>query len=128
NALLTNWGKVIQDTFGLFFTDENFLNEYQDEGIEPDPRFLLSKIQHDIYNNSVGSDRNPLNIQDINDGSISINSCYTPVREVEVLYNYLVHLVDQHPNHLSPRDIVVMVSDIDAYAPYIKAIFKSAPY
>jgi exodeoxyribonuclease V gamma subunit len=29
---------------------------------------------------------------------------------------------------LSPRDIVVMVSDIDAYAPYIKAIFNTAPY
>jgi len=128
NTLLTNWGRVIQDTFGLFFQDDDFLNGYQDSGIEPEPKNLLSKIQNDIYHNAVLSDRNTLSLEDIKDGSISINACYTPIREVEALYNYLVNLVSQEPRQLSPRDIVVMVSDIDAYAPYIKAIFKTAPY
>ena len=128
NALLTNWGQVIQNTFSLFFKDDSFLNEYDDTGIEPKPASFLSKIQNDIYNNLVSTDRNKLTLQDIEDGSIRINSCYTPVREIEVLYNYLVSLVNQQPGHISPRDIVVMVSDIDAYAPYIKAIFHSAPY
>lgn len=128
NALLTNWGSVIQDTFGLFFKDDDFLNEYDDSGIEPEPKSLLGKIQNDIYNNAVSNDRNKFSLDDIKDGSISLNACYTSVREVEVLYNYLVHLVNQNPGSLSPRDIVVMVSDIDTYAPYIKAIFRSAPY
>jgi len=128
NALLTNWGQVIQDTFGLFFKDDDFLNEYEDNGIEPEPKSLLSKIQNDIYNNALPDNGNKLNLDDVRDGSIRLNACYTAVREVEVLYNYLVHLVDQQPGHISPRDIVVMVSDIDIYAPYIKAIFKSAPY
>src|SRR5690554_3102195 len=127
NGLLTNWGRVIQDTFGLFFREDDFLNEYDDNGIEPEPKNLLGKIQNDIYNNAV-SERNKLSLDDIKDGSIILNSCYTAVREVEVLYNYLVHLVDQNPGSLSPRDIVVMVSDINIYAPYIKAIFRSAPY
>jgi exodeoxyribonuclease V gamma subunit len=128
NALLTNWGRVIQDTFWLFFKDDDFLNEYDDNGLEPEPKSLLGKIQNDIYNNALIDVRNKLTINNIKDGSISLNSCYTVVREVEVLYNYLVHLVNQNPGSLSPRDIVVMVSDIDTYAPYIKAIFKSAPY
>lgn len=128
NALLTNWGRVIQDTFWLFFKDDDFLNEYEDYGIEPKPEGLLSKIQNDIYNNAVPASRNKLSLRDLKDGSITINSCYTTVREVEVLYNYLVHMVNQNPGMISPRDIVVMVSDIDIYAPYIKAIFKSSPY
>ena len=128
NSLLTNWGKVIQDTFGLFFSTEEFLNEYRDEGIEPEPDKLLGKIQYDIFHNLLPEERMPLSIDDLKDGSIKINACYTPVREVEVLYNYLVHLVNENPKEIKARDVVVMVSDIDAYAPYINAIFGSAPY
>lgn len=128
NSLLTNWGKVIQDTFSLFFEEDIFFNQYQDKGIEPAPIRLLGKLQNDIYHNNVQNSRNKLTFDDLNDGSVSINSCYTPVREIEVLYNYLTHLVDTNPNRYSPRDIVVMVTDIDLYAPYIKAIFNSAPY
>ena len=132
NNLLISWGKVIQETFGLLFENDDYLNVYNDAGVtEPqasDSDTLLQKIQQDIFYNHDTASRNLLTAADINDGSLIINACYTPVREVEVLYNYLVHLVDQKNEQLSPRDIVVMVSDIDAYAPYIKAIFNTAVY
>ncbi|MEO6731087.1 MAG: exodeoxyribonuclease V subunit gamma [Ferruginibacter sp.] len=132
NNLLVSWGKVIQETFSLLFEHEDFLNVYNDTGVtEPEigePDTLLKKIQRDIFYNSDGGSRNPLTLGDIRDGSLTLNSCYTPVREVEVLYNYLVHLVDQKKERLSPRDIVVMVSDIDTYAPYIKAVFNTSVY
>jgi len=122
------WGRVVQDTFGLFFQYDAFINAYDSEGIVvPEPDTLLNKIQHDIFNNA-NEHRNRIYPEDIEDGSITINNCYTVAREVEVLYNYLVHLVDRKKETLSPRDIVVMVRDIDAYAPYIKAIFNNAPY
>ncbi|NSL89225.1 exodeoxyribonuclease V subunit gamma [Chitinophaga sp. Mgbs1] len=128
NALLTGWGKVIQNSFGLFFEYEDFFNAYEEIGIEaPVPDTLLHKIQHDIFS-AATRDRNQLSLADVRDGSITVNACYTIAREVEVLYNYLVHLVDQKQESLSPRDIVVMASDIDAYAPYIKAVFNNAPY
>ncbi|CAL1521268.1 exodeoxyribonuclease V subunit gamma [Chitinophaga sp. MM2321] len=128
NALLTGWGKVIQNSFGLFFQYDAFFNAYEEIGIEePIPDNLLHKIQHDIFS-AATDDRHPLSIDDVRDGSLTINASYTVAREVEVLYNYLVHLVDQRQEALSPRDIVVMVSDIDAYAPYIKAVFNHAPY
>jgi len=130
NTLLISWGKVIQETFGLLFENDTFLNVYNDTTVtEPtmsDRDTLLQKIQNDIFYNNDAANRIPLVAKDLTDESLTINACYTPVREVEVLYNYLVHLVDEKKEQLSPRDIVVMVSDIDAYAPYIKAVFKTA--
>ncbi|RFS18662.1 exodeoxyribonuclease V subunit gamma [Chitinophaga silvatica] len=128
NALLTGWGKVIQDTFALFFAYDAFINAYEEIDVEePLPDTLLHKIQHDIFS-AATKGRQIIKPNDINDGSLTLNSCFTIAREVEVLYNYLVHLIDQKKETLSPRDIVVMVSDIDAYAPYIKAVFNNAPY
>jgi exodeoxyribonuclease V gamma subunit len=129
NTLLTSWGRVIQDTFVMLFKNEELLNSFNDVGVhEPLTDTLLHKIQNDIFNSAVKADRNEIYLSDVKDNSITINSCFTIAREVEVLYNYFVHLVDQQKETLSPRDIVVMVTDIDAYAPYIKAVFKNAPY
>lgn len=128
NALLTGWGHVIRDTLSMFFRHDEFLNAYEEVGIvPPKPDSLLHKIQLDIFSAAV-SNRQSLAAKDIRDGSLAIHSCYTIAREVEVLYNYLVHLVDKRKETLSPRDIVVMVSNIDTYAPYIKAVFGNAPY
>ena len=129
NPLLTGWGKVLQDTFSMFFENDAFLNHYNDlHVVEPLPESLLGKIQNDIFHNNDAANRNEITLSDINDGSITVNACYTIAREVEVLYNYLVYLADQRAENLSARDIVVMVTDIDAYAPYIKGVFNSAPY
>lgn len=129
NSLLTSWGNVVQNTFGLLFKHDELLNTYEEIDVtEPVPDSLLHKIQQDVFLNRDNEERESLSVEDIKDGSIIINSCYTPAREVEVLYNYLVHLVDQKHEKLSARDIVVMVSDIDTYAPYIKAVFNNAPY
>jgi exodeoxyribonuclease V gamma subunit len=128
NTLLTNWGRVIQDSFALFFRHDEFLNAYEDiDIVPPEPDSLLHKIQDDVFNAATTS-RNTITTDDLKDGSLQINACYTVAREVEALYNYLVYLVDKRKEALSPRDIVVMVSNIDSYAPYIKAVFNNAPY
>ncbi|ATL49169.1 exodeoxyribonuclease V subunit gamma [Chitinophaga caeni] len=128
NPLLTGWGQLIQNSFSQFFTYDSFLNAYEEIGIQaPVSGSLLGKIQDDIFR-AATADRHLFSAADLKDGSLVVNSCYTVAREVEVLYNYLVHLVDKGNEQLSPRDIVVMVSDIDTYAPYIKAVFNNAPY
>lgn len=129
NPLLSSWGTVVKDMFSMFFSYDAFINAYDDADIVPPvPDTLLHKLQHDIFNAADSDARNLLTAADIQDGSLTINSCYTVAREVEALYNYLVRLCGQKENNLSPRDIVVMVSDINAYAPYIKAVFANAPY
>lgn len=127
NTLLTGWGKVLQDTYSLLFENEELINSYEELDVtEPAGETLLSNVQKAIYN----SDTAKPNIDEafLTDKSITINSCYSPIRETEVLYNYLVGLVAKSPGRLSARDILVLVSDVEAYAPYIKAIFKNAPY
>ena len=128
NTLLINWGNIVKESFALLFEEEQYINQYDDSlSVEPnEPNTLLEKIKHDIFYNAV-DDRNQLSAMDVNDGSVTINACFTPVREVEVLYNYLVELIDKRTEKLSARDIVVMVSDIDAYAPFIRAVFDNAP-
>jgi exodeoxyribonuclease V gamma subunit len=129
NTLLTNWGRVIQDTFSLLFQHDEFLNAYNEIGEDPpEPDSLLQKIRHDIYFNAGADERNSITPADIRDGSITINACFTIAREVEVLYNFLVHTIHTRKELLSSRDIVVMVSNVDAYAPYIKAVFDHGPY
>jgi exodeoxyribonuclease V gamma subunit len=128
NALLVNWGNIVKESFALLFEEEQYINQYDDSlSVEPtEPTTLLEKIKHDIFYNAV-DDRNKIKLSNIYDGSITINACFTQVREVEVLYNYLVELIDKRKEKLSARDIVVMVSDIDAYAPFIRAVFDNAP-
>ena len=129
NPLLTGWGKIIQDTFSILFENDELINGYEElETGEPAAVSLLQKIQHSIFQNELFEKDNLFSAEIIQDGSVVINSCYGPAREVESLYNYLVHLVDKVKIELSPRDIVVMVSDINLYASYIKAIFDNAPY
>ena len=131
NDLLLNWGKVIKDSFWLLFNNDSFLNVYDDSYSDPPQHnnTILKKIQTDIYNNARGEDRQELYWKEIeSDESITIQTAYTPAREVEVLYNHLVHLIDKREEKLAPRDILVMVNDIDRYAPFIRAVFDNAPY
>src|SRR5690606_10129174 len=127
NPLLTGWVHLTQNTFKMFFKDDDTLNTLEEiEVIEPQTDSLLHHVQNSIFNNEKKDILFSENL--LSDGSITINSCYSPTREVEVLYNYLVHLVEKKQEKLSARDIIVMVSDIDLYGSYIKAVFDNAPY
>lgn len=58
------------------------------------------------------------------DGSIQIHSCHNPLREMEVLYDRMLDWFASDPG-LAPRDIVVMMPNVEAYAPFIQAVFGS---
>lgn len=128
NRLLSSWGKIARDTFSMFFQYDEFMNAYEvlDEPEKPADS-LLQKIQHDIFT-AAGDEKHSVSESDLFDESLVISSSYTPAREVEALYNYLVHLLAKRDAGLAPRDIVVMVTDIDLYAPYINAVFNNAPF
>jgi len=130
NPLLQSLGKVIKDTFSMLFKKDEILNAYEPlPEILPQPDSLLHKLQLSIYENRTPEREYPLfESEDVLDSTLTVHSCYSPLREVESLYNFLVYLIDQKKESLSPRDIVVMVSDIDLYAAYIKAVFEHAPY
>ena len=54
--------------------------------------------------------------------SISVHSCHSPLREVEVLHDQLLSMFEQDPQ-LTPRDVVVMLPDVDQYSPWIQTVF-----
>ena len=62
-------------------------------------------------------------VVDKSDRSLQIQSCHSPMREVEVLYDQLLDLFDKDPT-LRPRDILVMAPEIEKYSPLIRAVFE----
>jgi exodeoxyribonuclease V gamma subunit len=58
----------------------------------------------------------------LEDGSLQIHACHSAMREVEVLHDRLLALFDGDPT-LTPKDVVVMMPDVNAYTPAIQAVF-----
>lgn len=59
-----------------------------------------------------------------NDGTITISSAHSALREVEVLQDLIIDALQQD-HTLMPRDILVMVPEITEFAPVVSAIFGS---
>jgi len=53
---------------------------------------------------------------------IEVHSCHTPMREIEVLHQFLLRRFEEDP-HLHPDDILVVMPDIETYKPIIHAVF-----
>ncbi|WP_340102601.1 exodeoxyribonuclease V subunit gamma [Rhodohalobacter sp. 8-1] len=53
---------------------------------------------------------------------IEVHSCHTPLREIEVLKQFLLRQFEKDPN-LHPDDILVVMPDIETYKPVIHAVF-----
>ncbi|WP_273393789.1 exodeoxyribonuclease V subunit gamma [Actinobacillus porcinus] len=117
NPLLATWGKLGRDFFYLLSqvdgTDIQFFTELTGTS-------LLSQVQNRILN--LKPNKTALLTLAPNDRTLTFHACHSPMREVEVLHDYLLQLFQQEPT-LTPKDIVVMVADIDQYTPYIQAVF-----
>lgn len=121
NALLASWG-----TLGREFVDEildlqNVQENDADLYNEPPRDNLLHCLQADILtlHTSGPSKKNEISHHD---SSLVLASCHSPLREVEVLYDRLLHILD-HDLSIEPRNILVMTPDIELYAPYITTVF-----
>lgn len=113
NELLISYGAKAKELIDLLeITEVNIQYSTNDT--------LLGQLQNSIFANS--GEKPAL----LTDNSIHVNSCYTPVREVECLYNYLLDLFEKDAA-LRPRDVLVMATDIDTYSPFVKAVFRNAP-
>ncbi|OBI49747.1 exodeoxyribonuclease V subunit gamma [Mycobacterium kyorinense] len=80
---------------------------------------LLGWLQYDIAANAVQPDGRALAADD---RSVQVHSCHGSARQIDVLREVLLGLLQDDPT-LEPRDIVVMCPDIETYAPLIVAGF-----
>ncbi|SEP00819.1 exodeoxyribonuclease V subunit gamma [Pseudomonas sp. NFACC39-1] len=131
HPLLAAWGKQGRDYINLLdsYDDPNsYRSVFRDGRIdlfsEGNPTTLLSQLQDDIL------ELRPLNetrehwpaVDTEQDGSIRFHIAHSAQREVEILHDQLLARFSADPS-LRPRDIIVMVPDIDSYAPHIRAVF-----
>ncbi|MBU2510278.1 exodeoxyribonuclease V subunit gamma [bacterium] len=120
NSLLASMGVTGREFFSqvLNVVGETGEAEFQ----ETTPTTLLDHIQSDILNLIERKDDLKLKI-DGKDKSIQIHSCYSPIREIEVLHDNLLALFED--GELSSSDVVVMMPDVSGYDQLIRAVFDA---
>ncbi len=127
NHLLASMGRPVQWFCGRF---ENF--EYAepvgDLFLDPaeEPPSVLSCLQSDIFHlvsrHARSTEYGPFPVE-TGDGSIQIHACHSPLRETQVLKDLLLDEFEQNDS-LMPHDVVVMMPDIESYAPFIESVFS----
>ncbi len=90
---------------------------------EPAATSLLGWLQHDLRaNRSPSPAERSARAPDPVDRSVQVHACHGQARQVDVLREVLVGLLEDDPT-LEPRDILVMCPDVEAYAPLVQAAF-----
>ena len=103
---------------------QEFLFENIELNEKSEPLTLLEGVQADLL-----FLRNPEIQEKIalsHDQSIQVHVVSSKMREVQVLYDALMGIMDRHSKEsapLCPGDIIVMAPDISEYEPYIRSVF-----
>ncbi|RON15716.1 exodeoxyribonuclease V subunit gamma [Pseudomonas brassicacearum] len=131
HPLLAAWGKQGRDYINLLdsYDDPNsYSSAFRDGRIDlfsdNQPKNMLNQLQDDILElRPLSETRECWPIVDLEqDESIRFHIAHSAQREVEILHDQLLARFSADPD-LRPRDIIVMVPDIDSYAPHIRAVF-----
>jgi exodeoxyribonuclease V gamma subunit len=125
NRLLASWGQDSREMQLVLGS-----SDYEDHHHAVDHRTgtLLAHLQSDVR-----ADRWPAGaplpgakeerpVLDASDRSVQVHACHGRARQVEVLRDAILHLLDEDPT-LEPRDVIVMCPDIETFAPLIQATF-----
>lgn len=120
NSLLASMGSLGRDFLRMVYDTGC---EEADFSAQPGEASLLACIQSDILNlRDRGADGIRTAVA-VDDDSIQVHSCHSPMREVEVLQDRILDLLERDPS-LTPADILVMTPEIETYAPFIEAVFS----
>lgn len=128
HPLLAAWGKQGRDFIGLLYDHDDpahyqsaFQNQIDLFFDHDSPDTLLSRIQQDILDLRPLPQPTERPIAEPDD-SVHFTIAHGPQREVEVLQDALLRRFADDPG-LRPRDVIVMVPDIETFAPHIDAVF-----
>ena len=132
NPLLRSWGRDAREMQLVLASRQVTRADNRDRPGQQPASTLLGRLQADIRADreppgapppGVGSDRRPPLAK--GDDSLRVHSCHGRARQVEVLREAVLHLLDADPT-LEPRDVIVMCPDIELFAPLVKATFEGA--
>ena len=122
HSLLKSWGLLGRDYLNQLVELVDFDFDCELEYISSDQTSSLGQIQNGIL--ELEDSFHPA-LKD--DGSIVVNSCHNPLRELEVLHDYLRRILSEDES-LEARDIMVLCPDMTAYQPYIKSVFDNEDF
>ena len=83
------------------------------------PPTLLGTLQASLARDEVPAPR-----PDPGDRSVQVHACHGRARQVEVLREVVLGLLDADRT-LQPRDVVVVCPDVETYAPLVSAVFAT---
>ena len=129
--LLAAWGKQGRDYIRLldqFDDTQAYRNWYWPDSkidlfkdyCEPGAGSLLQQLQQTILDLKP-LPATPVDLPEVDD-SLVFHIAHSPQREVEILHDQLLARFNA-VDGLHPRDVIVMVPDINKYAPHIRAVF-----
>ena len=120
HPLLSSLGKQGRDFFDRLAADGRPLAQTDLYPALPAQPTLLQRIQADIQ-----LLRLPEKNSAAMDGSILIQAAHSPLRELQILKDYLLCQLAAHPD-LQPHQIAVLTPHIEDYLPFIHAVFGEA--
>ncbi len=89
----------------------------------PPAHTLLGWLQQDLRANHAPTEAERAGrVVAPDDRSLQVHACHGPARQIDVLREVLVGLLEERPD-LEPRDIIVMCPDVETLAPLISAGF-----
>lgn len=118
HPLLASLGKQGRDFFDALAVDMTVGHDIDVFEETPDGT-LLQQLQGDLLHLRLPDASHQARLHD---GSIQIHSAHSPLRELQILKNQLLARLEADPS-LSYQDIAVLTPNIDAYAPFIDALF-----
>ncbi|MGD0943077.1 MAG: exodeoxyribonuclease V subunit gamma [Acidimicrobiales bacterium] len=128
HPLLRSWGRPYRERTVLLAAAEErgfpapVPVEAADEAESVAPKTLLSRLQHDLRSGSAPTGDFEL---DPADRSIQVHSCHGQARQVQVLRDAILHLLEDDPT-LKEEDIVILSPAIDQFAPLVEAGFGTS--
>lgn len=136
NPLLISLGKQGRDTLNTLLSQEDAVDVTQafvdrqkgeDDKINDDLSYL--SVLDTLKQRLLTLDSKGVQLIKDNDRSFQIRSCHTPMREIEILRDEILSTIkkekDDSGKATAPRDMLVMMPDIESYAPLIEAVFGS---
>jgi exodeoxyribonuclease V gamma subunit len=127
HPLLGAWGRVARDMQDVLESSVDYLEPAVSLYGDPGAACMLHALQSDwLGMRRPGRSAEPAHVVRRDDLSISVHACHGAVRQVQVLRDQLLAAFAADST-LSPHDVLVMVPEIDLYAPLIEDVFGSRP-
>lgn len=127
--LLAAWGKQGRDYLNLldqYDQPEHYQSQFQriDLFQEGATATLLGQLHSDILHLRSPSESRALwpALDPKQDHSLRFQIAHSALREVEILHDQLLAAFSEDAS-LRPREVIVMLPDVNSYAPFIEAVF-----